>query len=126
MKKVVPRKFAEEKNNDGLTPGDLFIKEHEELKKKGETWVKDNASSCMIVATLITTVVFGAAITVPGGYKEGIVSRDECFAQLTRAALKQLCRMLLSKPRASRTREERAIEPKKKLVLHKERLQCLL
>ncbi|KDO39163.1 hypothetical protein CISIN_1g037504mg [Citrus sinensis] len=72
VKKVVPRKFAEEKNNDGLTPGDLFIKEHEELKKKGETWVKDNASSCMIVATLITTVVFGAAITVPGGYKEGI------------------------------------------------------
>ncbi|KAL9411948.1 hypothetical protein AB3S75_045534 [Citrus x aurantiifolia] len=72
VKKVVPRKFAEEKNNDGLTPGDLFIKEHEELKRKGETWVKDNASSCMIVATLIATVVFGAAITVPGGYKEDI------------------------------------------------------
>ena len=34
------------------------------------------------------------------------LSRDECFAQLTRAALRQLCRMLLSKPRASRTREE--------------------
>ena len=38
--------------------------------------------------------------------KCSILSRDEYFAQLTRAALKQLCRMLLSKPRASRTREE--------------------
>ena len=34
------------------------------------------------------------------------LSRDECFAQLTRAALRQLCRMLLSKPRDSQTREE--------------------
>ena len=34
------------------------------------------------------------------------MSRDECFAQLTRAALRQLCRMLLSKPRDSQTREE--------------------
>ena len=36
----------------------------------------------------------------------GLLSRDECFAQLTRAALRQLCRMLLSKPRNSQTREE--------------------
>ena len=34
------------------------------------------------------------------------MSRDECFAQLTRAALRQPCRMLLSKPRNSQTREE--------------------
>ena len=34
------------------------------------------------------------------------MSRDECFVQLIRAALRQLCRMLLSKPRAFRTREE--------------------
>ena len=34
------------------------------------------------------------------------MSRDEYFAQLTHAAFRQLCWMLLSKPRASRTREE--------------------
>ena len=32
--------------------------------------MKDTASSCMIVATLIATVVFAAALTVPGGNKE--------------------------------------------------------
>ncbi|KAH9647948.1 hypothetical protein KPL70_025390 [Citrus sinensis] len=48
----------------------LFSEKHKELKRKGETWMKDTASSCMIVATLIATIVFAAAITVPGGNKE--------------------------------------------------------
>ncbi|KDO41014.1 hypothetical protein CISIN_1g041446mg, partial [Citrus sinensis] len=41
-----------------------------DLKEKGETWMKDIASSCMIVATPTATVVFAATITVPGGNKE--------------------------------------------------------
>lgn len=36
----------------------------------GEEWLKQTAESCMIVATLIATVVFAAAFTVPGGVKD--------------------------------------------------------
>ncbi|XP_023542596.1 ankyrin repeat-containing protein ITN1-like [Cucurbita pepo subsp. pepo] len=59
---------------DKLTPRELFTKEHEQLRKQGEEWMKNTANSCMLVATLIATVVFAAAFTVPGGNddKEGI------------------------------------------------------
>ncbi|WMV15302.1 hypothetical protein MTR67_008687 [Solanum verrucosum] len=36
--------------------------------KEGERWMKDTANSCMLVATLIATMVFAAGFTVPGGY----------------------------------------------------------
>lgn len=52
---------------DCLTPRELFTKEHKELLKSGEEWMKNTANSCMLVATLIATVVFAAAFTVPGG-----------------------------------------------------------
>lgn len=55
------------KNSKGQTPGDIFTEKHEHLQKEGKQWMKDTANNCMIVATLITTVVFTAAFTVPGG-----------------------------------------------------------
>jgi hypothetical protein len=55
------------KNKDQKTPWEVFIKEHEDLKKQGEKWMKDTANYCMVVAALIATVVFAAAFTVPGG-----------------------------------------------------------
>lgn len=45
----------------------LFTEEHRRLVKEGEKWMKSTASSCMLVATLITTVMFAAIFTVPGG-----------------------------------------------------------
>ena len=54
-------------NSKGLTPWDLFTTEHENLRRDGEKWMKDTANNCMLVATLITTVVFTTAFTVPGG-----------------------------------------------------------
>jgi hypothetical protein len=51
----------------GDTPWELFIEDHKELKEQGEKWMKDTANYCMLVATLIATVVFAAAFTVPGG-----------------------------------------------------------
>ncbi|KAK0578001.1 hypothetical protein LWI29_003570 [Acer saccharum] len=38
--------------------------------KEGESWMKKTAESCMLVATLIATVVFAAAFTVPGSVKQ--------------------------------------------------------
>ncbi|CAK9144635.1 unnamed protein product [Ilex paraguariensis] len=54
-------------NNDEKTPMMLFTETHEELVKEGEQWMKDTSNSCAIVAALIVTIVFAAAITVPGG-----------------------------------------------------------
>ncbi|KAM0009981.1 putative ankyrin repeat-containing domain, PGG domain, ankyrin repeat-containing domain superfamily [Helianthus debilis subsp. tardiflorus] len=65
IRKMMPPFAREVKNNDGQTPYELFSKENEEQVAKGLKWMKD----CMVVATLIVTVAFAAAFTVPGGYK---------------------------------------------------------
>ncbi|KAF5769035.1 putative ankyrin repeat-containing domain, PGG domain, ankyrin repeat-containing domain superfamily [Helianthus annuus] len=70
VSEAVPFYYKEQKNNKGLTPRELFSKEHEELIKEGEKWLKDTASHCMVVATLIATMVFAAAFTIPGGYNQ--------------------------------------------------------
>ncbi|EXB38944.1 Ankyrin repeat-containing protein [Morus notabilis] len=54
-------------NERGKTAKELFTEEHKKLAEAGEKWMKDTSNSCMIVATLIATVVFTAAFTVPGG-----------------------------------------------------------
>ena len=59
--------FLKKRSAKGKTPRDLFTYEHKDLKTRGETWMKDTANYCMLVATLIATVVFTAAFTVPGG-----------------------------------------------------------
>lgn len=51
-----------------LTPHELFSEEHKNLRREGEEWMKNTANSCMLVATLIATVVFAASFTVPGGF----------------------------------------------------------
>ncbi|KAJ0764257.1 putative ankyrin repeat-containing domain, PGG domain, ankyrin repeat-containing domain superfamily [Helianthus annuus] len=65
IRKMLPPEYEEITNNDGQTPYELFSKENEEQVAKGLKWMKD----CMVVATLIVTVAFAAAFTVPGGYK---------------------------------------------------------
>ncbi|KAI3519117.1 hypothetical protein L1887_08142 [Cichorium endivia] len=67
---MIPPSYRERKNKEGLTPHELFTKEHKELVKQGEDWMKETASQCMVVAALIATIVFAAAFTVPGGYNQ--------------------------------------------------------
>ncbi|XVF00262.1 hypothetical protein REPUB_Repub03eG0270000 [Reevesia pubescens] len=50
-----------------LTPRELFTKEHSELRKAGEEWMKNTTESCMIVATLVTAVAFTVTSSLPGG-----------------------------------------------------------
>ncbi|KAI3667114.1 hypothetical protein L6452_42162 [Arctium lappa] len=50
----VPPYCREEKNDVGCIPLQLFIKSHQ----------------CMVVAALITTIVFSVAFTIPGGYDQ--------------------------------------------------------
>ncbi|ONI01280.1 hypothetical protein PRUPE_6G131500 [Prunus persica] len=67
VKKIVQPVSIDMKNKDGKTPRELFTSEHEGLLCKGESWMKNTANSCMLVATIITTVVFSAAFSIPGG-----------------------------------------------------------
>ncbi|KAG7959992.1 hypothetical protein I3843_10G098100 [Carya illinoinensis] len=55
----------DQNKNPANTPWELFTKTHEHLQKEGEKWMKDTANYSMLVATLIATVVFSAAFTVP-------------------------------------------------------------
>ncbi|KAJ0703607.1 putative PGG domain, ankyrin repeat-containing domain superfamily [Helianthus annuus] len=70
VKDTIPPSYREQKNKNGLTPRELFTKEHMQLMKEGEKWMKGTASQCMVVATLIATIVFAAAFTIPGGYSQ--------------------------------------------------------
>ncbi|XP_058199143.1 uncharacterized protein LOC131314490 isoform X2 [Rhododendron vialii] len=67
VKKLANPHDTECRNNNDQTPAMLFFQEHEKLVAEGETWMKDTANSCTIPSALIVTMVFAAAITVPGG-----------------------------------------------------------
>ncbi|GJV45371.1 ankyrin repeat-containing domain-containing LTR copia-type protein [Tanacetum coccineum] len=67
VKKVVFPTYITRENIFKETPGMVFTREHEKLVKDGESWMKTTAESSSITAALITTIVFAAAITVPGG-----------------------------------------------------------
>lgn len=67
MEKIVQPLYREIRNSEGKTPQTLFMEEHKVLVREGGKWMKDTAASCMLVATLIATVMFAAFFTVPGG-----------------------------------------------------------
>ncbi|KAJ9536761.1 hypothetical protein OSB04_un000065 [Centaurea solstitialis] len=67
VKRLVIPAYRTEENIYKETPNMVFMREHKQLKTKGEEWMKTTAESCCISAALITTIVFAAAITVPGG-----------------------------------------------------------
>ncbi|CAA3011103.1 ankyrin repeat-containing ITN1-like isoform X1 [Olea europaea subsp. europaea] len=69
VEKIVGPSYLQTKNRDHKTPRKLFTLEHEKLREDGEKWMKKTVTSCMVVATLIATVVFAAAFTVPGGWR---------------------------------------------------------
>ncbi|CAI9293226.1 unnamed protein product [Lactuca saligna] len=56
-----------QKNSFNETPQTVFTREHKDLVVEGEKWMKSTAESYTITAALIITIVFAAAITVPGG-----------------------------------------------------------
>ncbi|KAL6313463.1 hypothetical protein AAG906_004426 [Vitis piasezkii] len=67
IEKYAPRAFSESENENKDKPKMAFIKEHEKLIKEGEKWMKGTAKFYTLAAALIATVVFAAAITIPGG-----------------------------------------------------------
>ncbi|MFS7956744.1 putative PGG domain-containing protein [Helianthus anomalus] len=67
VKKFVFPTYITQENIFKETPNMVFTMAHKDLVKEGEQWMKTTAESCSITAALITTIVFAAAITVPGG-----------------------------------------------------------
>nr|POF11816.1 isoform 2 of ankyrin repeat-containing protein npr4 [Quercus suber] len=70
VENVVHPSTLERTNKNDQTPRQLFIESHKELMKEGEKWMKEIANSCTVVATLTVTIMFVAAITVPGGNQQ--------------------------------------------------------
>ncbi|KAJ0430602.1 putative PGG domain-containing protein [Helianthus annuus] len=66
----VPFSYREKKNKDDKTPRELFTEDHKKLASRGEKWMNRTATQCIVVATLIATIVFGVAFTIPGGYDQ--------------------------------------------------------
>ncbi|XP_031407554.1 uncharacterized protein LOC116215886 isoform X2 [Punica granatum] len=71
VEEFAPHSVRLRKDKKGLTAQELFTREHTKLLQDAERWMKDTANSCMVVSTLIATVVFAATFTVPGGNVEG-------------------------------------------------------
>ncbi|KAL4571291.1 hypothetical protein LXL04_018049 [Taraxacum kok-saghyz] len=67
---LLPPSYREKKNNDGLTPHELFMVEHKDLLSANEKWMKDTSNQCLVVAALIASVAFASAFGVPGGYNQ--------------------------------------------------------
>ncbi|XP_058726427.1 uncharacterized protein LOC131597771 [Vicia villosa] len=67
VKKIMKSEQIERRNSENFTPQELFSKEHEKLREKGEEWMKKTAESCMLISTVIATGVFTAATSLPGG-----------------------------------------------------------
>ncbi|GKV36002.1 hypothetical protein SLEP1_g44188 [Rubroshorea leprosula] len=54
-------------NQNGETPQQVFSRDHKQLAKEGEEWMKQTAQSYTVVGALIITIMFAAGFTVPGG-----------------------------------------------------------
>ncbi|KAL4569643.1 hypothetical protein LXL04_025285 [Taraxacum kok-saghyz] len=70
VEQMIPPASRTKRNIHDETPRDIFKKDHEQLLTEGGKWMSDTASQCMVVATLIATIVFAAAFTLPGGYDQ--------------------------------------------------------
>ncbi|XVF65751.1 hypothetical protein PTKIN_Ptkin09bG0275200 [Pterospermum kingtungense] len=72
VEKLAHPVLREERNEKEKTPREVFEKEHKKLVEDAEKWMRDTASSCMVVDALIIAMVFAAIIAVPGNNDKGI------------------------------------------------------
>lgn len=63
----MPPNLLAHRNNEGMTYKDVFLKTHEDMVKDAVKWLNSASSSCSVVATLIATVAYTSATTIPGG-----------------------------------------------------------
>ncbi|KAG7946514.1 hypothetical protein I3843_14G043300 [Carya illinoinensis] len=83
VESICPPMIKELRNNDCLSPRELFTKSHQELRKQGEQWMRSTATSCTVIGAIIVTIMFAVAFTIPGGNNQNtgmpILVRDKLF-----------------------------------------------
>ncbi|XP_024978639.1 protein ACCELERATED CELL DEATH 6-like isoform X1 [Cynara cardunculus var. scolymus] len=67
---MLPSHLCRKKNAAGLTPYELFIKNHKDLFSKEKKLMKQMVTQLMVVEALIATISFAAVFTFPGGYNQ--------------------------------------------------------
>ena len=67
MESIVPPKVWGFLNKKRLTPRELFTKNHKDMRKDEEQWMKETATSCTVVGALTVTIMFAVVFTFPGG-----------------------------------------------------------
>ena len=67
VESIVPTKVRGFLNKERLTPRESFTKNHKDMRKDREQWMKETATSCIVVGALIVTIIFAAVFTVLGG-----------------------------------------------------------
>ncbi|XP_054824742.1 uncharacterized protein LOC129322445 [Prosopis cineraria] len=64
VKKIMLPLHIEKRNLEGLTPQQLFSREHAKLRQHAADWMKFTASSCMLVSSLIASGMFSIAFGI--------------------------------------------------------------
>ncbi|XP_030945617.1 uncharacterized protein LOC115970085 [Quercus lobata] len=82
-------------NKECKTPEEIFNETHMDLVREGGKWLKSTSNSCSVVTALITTVVFLASTTVPGGINDSsgmpILVKHLAFTLFSISSLVALC-----------------------------------
>ncbi|PWA79809.1 Ankyrin repeat-containing protein [Artemisia annua] len=83
VKSMLPISFRDKRNVDGFTPDQEFTKHHKNLVYEGEKMMKETGAQLMVVAALLATISFAAAITFAGGYNQDkglpVLRKEEGF-----------------------------------------------
>ncbi|KAB1225388.1 hypothetical protein CJ030_MR1G015672 [Morella rubra] len=96
VESVVHPEVKEARNKEGLTPREVFIKDHKDMMGNGEKWMKDTSTSCTVVGALILTIMFAAAFTVPGGILTSRYAEDDFLESLPRKMIIGLSTLFFS------------------------------
>ncbi|XP_042966156.1 uncharacterized protein LOC122299783 isoform X3 [Carya illinoinensis] len=70
VKDSMPSNFFPLHNREGKTPIEIFTESHKEVIESGGKWLSSTSSSSSVVATVIASVAFATAATIPGGLKQ--------------------------------------------------------
>ncbi|XP_031124143.1 ankyrin repeat-containing protein NPR4-like isoform X1 [Ipomoea triloba] len=62
LKRIVPSSFLDMGNKDDKTPEQIFKEQHTAMLKNGVKSIRESAKTCLVVAALISTMSFTAAI----------------------------------------------------------------
>ncbi|KAM6546987.1 hypothetical protein CsatB_027723 [Cannabis sativa] len=80
VRNIVIPSLRNKMNLSGQTPQDLFTEKHNDLMKDSEKWMKKNANICLLVATIIVTIIFQANSDISSSGDENTnrdISRDK-------------------------------------------------